>query len=178
MRLKKLRLTKGLSQEKLSEISGVSVRTIQRIEKGNVPSLESAKSLAQALNVSPSVLLEEVIEKTADNNEPFKYIKLLAVSHFLLAIIIMVISMVNYFEIKELQEVFIQTSFSFVDILIVIICVWAFVNILSGYLLIVRKSRAFCMVVSVINLIVFPFGTVLGVLTLYYLSRSEVVKGY
>jgi len=48
MSLKALRRDKGWSQEQLSEISGVSVRTIQRIEKGEVPGLETLKALAAA----------------------------------------------------------------------------------------------------------------------------------
>lgn len=48
MNLKSMRSTKGWSQEQMAEISGVSVRTIQRIEKGEAPSLETAKALAAA----------------------------------------------------------------------------------------------------------------------------------
>jgi transcriptional regulator with XRE-family HTH domain len=47
------------SQEMLSEYSGVSVRTIQRIESGSRTSIESAKSLASALSLpSYDILLQ------------------------------------------------------------------------------------------------------------------------
>jgi len=46
MIIKKLRLDRGWSQEDLAEISGVSVRTIQRIEQGGRASLETLKCLA------------------------------------------------------------------------------------------------------------------------------------
>jgi transcriptional regulator with XRE-family HTH domain len=46
MIVRKLRLEKGWSQEQLAEMSGLSVRTVQRIERGQNPSLESLKSLA------------------------------------------------------------------------------------------------------------------------------------
>jgi len=51
MIIRKLRLEKGWSQEQLAEISGLSVRTIQRIERGQNPSLESLKSLAAVFEV-------------------------------------------------------------------------------------------------------------------------------
>lgn len=43
--LKSLRLQKQWSQEMLAEMSGLSVRTIQRIEQGHKASLESTKAL-------------------------------------------------------------------------------------------------------------------------------------
>ena len=51
MIVRKLRLQKGWSQEQLAHISGLNVRTIQRIERGQTPSLESKKSLAAAFEV-------------------------------------------------------------------------------------------------------------------------------
>ena len=44
--IKKLRLERHWSQEQLAEMSGLSVRTIQRIENGENAGLESLKSLA------------------------------------------------------------------------------------------------------------------------------------
>ena len=55
MILKELRLSKHLSQEQLSQISGLNVRTIQRIESGSNASLESQKCLAAALEVDISL---------------------------------------------------------------------------------------------------------------------------
>ena len=46
MIIRKLRLKRGWSQEQLAGMSGLSVRTIQRIERGQGPGLESLKSLA------------------------------------------------------------------------------------------------------------------------------------
>ncbi len=50
----KLRLQRGWSQEQLAEFSGLSVRTIQRIEKGQKASLESLKSLAAVFELQVS----------------------------------------------------------------------------------------------------------------------------
>lgn len=51
MSIRTLRLQRGWSQEQLSLLSGLSVRTIQRIERGQNPSLESLKSLAAVFEV-------------------------------------------------------------------------------------------------------------------------------
>ena len=53
-RLKAFRKRKGLTQEELAENSGLSLRTVQRIENGKVlPRGDSLKSLAIALPISP-----------------------------------------------------------------------------------------------------------------------------
>jgi transcriptional regulator with XRE-family HTH domain len=48
----KLRLKRGWSQQQLAEVSGTSLRTVQRIEAGATPSLETLKSLAAVFEVS------------------------------------------------------------------------------------------------------------------------------
>ena len=60
MLIKKLRLQRGWSQEHLSQVSGLSVRTIQRIERGQKAGLESLKSLAAVFEVDISSLRQEV----------------------------------------------------------------------------------------------------------------------
>jgi transcriptional regulator with XRE-family HTH domain len=56
--IQKLRLQRGWSQEQLAEITGLSVRTIQRIERGQTPSAESLKALAAVLDVDFGALRE------------------------------------------------------------------------------------------------------------------------
>lgn len=59
LRVKELRNQRGMSQEFLAEESGLSLRTIQRIEKGESnPTGESLKRLANALNVIPDELID------------------------------------------------------------------------------------------------------------------------
>ncbi len=52
----------NMSQEELSKISGVSVRTISRYENAetNTPRMDSIELIAKALNVSPIYLLENL----------------------------------------------------------------------------------------------------------------------
>ncbi|WP_233071222.1 2TM domain-containing protein [Motilimonas eburnea] len=49
--IKSYRLEKAWSQEQLSQFSGVSVRTIQRLEKGGQGALETLKAIAATLEV-------------------------------------------------------------------------------------------------------------------------------
>jgi transcriptional regulator with XRE-family HTH domain len=54
MIVRKLRLQRGWSQEQLAELTDLSVRTIQRAERGQKPSLETARSLASVFEVDIS----------------------------------------------------------------------------------------------------------------------------
>ncbi len=58
-RVKDLRNRRGISQELLAEDSGLSLRTIQRIENGETePRGDTLKRLADTLNVTPDELIE------------------------------------------------------------------------------------------------------------------------
>jgi len=59
MNIKQRRLEKGWSQEELARHSGLSTRTIQRIESGQRAGLESLKCLAAVFETSMSSLMEE-----------------------------------------------------------------------------------------------------------------------
>src|SRR5471030_1867811 len=69
MILKQLRLSRNFSQEQLAQMSGLNVRTIQRIESGHKASVESLKCLAAVLEVEISTLEQEkfMIDKHSHN---------------------------------------------------------------------------------------------------------------
>lgn len=54
--IKKIRISKGWSQEQLAQLSGLSIRTIQRIERGHKAGLESLKSIAAVFDIDVSKL--------------------------------------------------------------------------------------------------------------------------
>lgn len=56
MHIRELRLARGWSQEQLAELSGLSVRTIQRLENGQKAGLESLNALAAVFAVPLSAL--------------------------------------------------------------------------------------------------------------------------
>jgi transcriptional regulator with XRE-family HTH domain len=59
MNIQQRRLEKGWSQEELARHSGLSTRTIQRIEGGQRAGLESLKCLAAVFETSISTLMQE-----------------------------------------------------------------------------------------------------------------------
>ena len=59
MIVRKYRIDRGWSQETLAELSGLSVRTIQRVERGGRASLDSMTALANAFDVSINDLSTE-----------------------------------------------------------------------------------------------------------------------
>ncbi|HCS65967.1 MAG TPA: XRE family transcriptional regulator [Cellvibrio sp.] len=61
MNIREYRFNRGWSQEQLAEISGLSVRTIQRIEQGQKPGLETLSALASALEI-------DIAKLRADND--------------------------------------------------------------------------------------------------------------
>jgi len=55
-KVKEYRLKNAWSQEQLAELASLSVRTVQRIEKGHKPGLETLSALASVFNVNVSDL--------------------------------------------------------------------------------------------------------------------------
>lgn len=83
MTVRTLRLEKGWSQEDLAQMSGLSVRTIQRIEQGKKAGLESMKCLAAVFETDVANLIQENtmandIDKTAlrrEEAEAYDYVQ-------------------------------------------------------------------------------------------------------
>ncbi len=81
MIVRKLRLQRGWSQEHLAELTGLSVRTIQRIERGRKCGLETLASLAAVFEVDSSTFDEGELEVndreklTSTEREAIEYVK-------------------------------------------------------------------------------------------------------
>lgn len=71
MLVKSLRESHNWSQQQLAQLSGLNVRTIQRVEKGESVGLETLKSLAAVFEIDVSVL-KEANTKSADVNNTDK----------------------------------------------------------------------------------------------------------
>lgn len=69
MIVKKLRLQRGWSQEQLAELTDLSIRTIQRVERGQSPSLETARSLATIFEVNLTVFKSGESSMKVNNKE-------------------------------------------------------------------------------------------------------------
>jgi len=81
MIVRKLRLKRGWSQSQLAEMAGVTTRTIQRIEQGHRPSMETCRALASVFEVDLSLLqpgdeqMHNETELKADEQQALLYAK-------------------------------------------------------------------------------------------------------
>lgn len=81
-KIKELRVLKGLTQEDLADKTSLSVRTIQRIESGDVdPRTYTLNLLAEALDVELEIFTAEKVLKEIAQKPPVDNLKLLALLH-------------------------------------------------------------------------------------------------
>ncbi len=73
-KIKNWRKERCWSQEHLADLSGISIRTIQRVENGGVAAPDSAQSLAAAFGVDATVFMIDAVEEM-DRTEDFKQAK-------------------------------------------------------------------------------------------------------
>jgi transcriptional regulator with XRE-family HTH domain len=105
MIVRKLRLQRGWSQEHLALLSGLSVRTIQRIEQDHKPSLESLKSLAAVFEIPILQLqmepdMNNEINISREEKKALQYVRDLKgfYSHVMSYVaVISMLFMINYF---------------------------------------------------------------------------------
>jgi len=75
MPIQKLRLKRGWSQQQLADASGLSVRTIQRLENGHAASTESLKCLAAVFEVDFATLAAGDTMDDRQEQEAFRYVR-------------------------------------------------------------------------------------------------------
>jgi transcriptional regulator with XRE-family HTH domain len=107
MLVQKLRLHHGWSQEQLADLSGVSVRTIQRIEQGQPASTESLKNLGAVLDVPFQNLKDTTMEtmfanSTVNHEEALAFAKVRKLRGFYFhavqyAVFVPLLAGINYF---------------------------------------------------------------------------------
>lgn len=89
MSIKDLRVAKGWTQAQLAEFSGLSQRTIQRLEKGQAATAETAKCLAAVFEVPIAELgLSEALDETRLSEEEQKELEnIRKIRHFIVELI-------------------------------------------------------------------------------------------
>jgi transcriptional regulator with XRE-family HTH domain len=89
MSIKNLRVERGWTQAQLAELSGVSQRTIQRIEKGQPATAETAKCLAAVFEVPLKELgLIEALDETQLTEEEKRELEnIRKIRHFIVELI-------------------------------------------------------------------------------------------
>jgi len=79
--IRKLRLQRGWTQDQLAQFAGISVRSVQRVERGAEASLETSKALAAVFEVDLSTLhdgaspMETKASIADDEKEAIEYVK-------------------------------------------------------------------------------------------------------
>lgn len=98
--------------------------------------------------------------------------KILAIVHVVLAMGLFVISIGVQFQISDFSETFIRSMSDLMFLLIpakglvVILMAWAMTLVICGINLLKSKRRTMTQIISVINMFIFPVGTILGIVTL------------
>ena len=114
--IRKLRLEKSWSQEKLAEAARMNLRTLQRIEKDGVASLRSCESLASALGVEPQELQTGVEAGTPTDHLRGPHQQLVP-AMAILAVILMVWgvaqAVVSFYQFSAFQSSIISFMFLF-----------------------------------------------------------------
>ncbi len=110
--IKDLRIKQGLTQQQLADEAGVTLRTIQRIESGEVkPSLHSLNTLSRVLQVDLSEFSQKsevrpyefnFTIKITDMNQFLTDLKVLVKNHLKVIVLIIVVIwlITNYTDIK------------------------------------------------------------------------------
>ena len=79
-KIKSMRLDKGWTQQDLAEFCDVSVRTVQRVEKDGVASLETTKALASVFEVDKATFLETQPRQSSGFDGPRRRLPMLALT--------------------------------------------------------------------------------------------------
>ena len=82
-KIRAMRLEYGWTQDQFAEMCGLSVRTIQRIEKTGVASLDTSNALAAVLNTERQAILAQGGVKPVRIQLSLKHVALIAAIAFL-----------------------------------------------------------------------------------------------
>jgi XRE family transcriptional regulator, regulator of sulfur utilization len=108
-KLKNYRLTNCLSQDRLAETSGISIRTIQRIEEGkSVGSGYTLNALAKALNINSSDLINSTTQNSvpvSHNTNKLKILNLSAIAILLIPLANIVLPAYIYWKNRDDEKV-------------------------------------------------------------------------
>jgi transcriptional regulator with XRE-family HTH domain len=87
-KIRAMRLERGWTQEQLAEMCDVSVRTVQRIEKTGIASLETTNALAAVLEQERQAILVQEGVRPATSEISLKRVVIIALLTFALGLVI------------------------------------------------------------------------------------------
>lgn len=100
--VKTLRERKNLTQSELAEKAGLSLRTVQRIEAGNIPKGFTLKALARSLEIDPEQLFKK--EVSAINTDRAKIINYSALGGLIFPYGNIIFPAILTYQTKDLQN--------------------------------------------------------------------------
>jgi len=95
----------NLTQEELASKSGISVRTIQRIESGTKPKGYTLDSLSKALGITKSDLLKEKSKSEKINKELLKHINLSSILLLFMPLGSIIMPLIIMYWKKEVNDI-------------------------------------------------------------------------
>lgn len=102
--------------------------------------------------------------------------KLLAMGHAVMALITFAVAIWQLYIVRDFAPDYTMNTgpiYVFFRVLMLSGLLWSVALVSCAVSLITEKRRTFCQFVSVVNLFLFPIGTILGGLTLYSLRNEE-----
>ena len=140
--LKEIRKEKNLSQQELADLSGVSLRTIQRIEKGeSFPSSYVKKAVSNALNLNPEEIIfehieidkeiftEHILESEQDLNQDLILLKYLNISTLIVLIGYLIISKkLKNNDVKKISFKIISFQILWSILTIILLMIYSFIS--------------------------------------------------
>ncbi len=175
-RVKELRKRKALSQDDLAKNSGLSLRTIQRVENGDtIPTAETLKRLAVVLDVATNELTDYIIDgETAKQKVKTKYEYLHIFENKLIFSKKPEINLVEDYG-KSISYVFRTLMVFFVSIPIFLIIAFVFYNLKMMPMVFFAASGSFFFLTGAFNTMLFSSGTpVIDIQTI----RSIKIKNF
>jgi len=154
-KIRELRLLKGFTQEDLADKTGLSVRTIQRIENGEVdPRTFTLNALAEALEVDLQVLTStKIVEPKSFLEDDYTWVILLHFSGiFILVLPPILIWLIKRNEIMEYEQ-------HFKDVMNFQFSIFIYL-IISAILLIVLIGLPMLILIGLFSQVVIVYNTI------------------
>ena len=129
-----------------------------------------------------------------------EHLRLLSMFHYISGVLTLFVSLIFIFQfivfsviydevLKEISNYTMISNYDFdPEVISVLIYLWfvlfilfiafGIAQILSAKFIKEKKHRIFSFVIAVINILSFPYGTILGIMTIIVLSRSSVIELY
>jgi hypothetical protein len=142
--------------------------------------------------------MNEILDRQRVIDE--EHLRLLSIFHYISGALTLFVSLIFLLQFFLFSFIFDEVMSSMMDMALVgnydfdpeifslLIYLWIFLffifiafglaQLLSGKYLRAKKHRIFSFIIAIVSIISFPYGTILGVMTIIVLSRSSIIELY